>query len=181
MSKQWQQIVLQTNVATVIQGIQGKRKKSKQKSLDSAEQGHTLAQTFQSAFGHLHGVMPRTPCLSATADVKPHEAVTAARTDFSASLFLCFSFPPWSRGSLRLKGLFWISSCDPSVCQQQAVGIAVLGVNGERGDYFQVFLAHQGQIKASEDFNLSPCVAQEQESPSWDHALNSRRNCSGLS
>lgn len=42
----------------------------------------------------------------------------------------------------------------------------MLGVNGERGDYFQVFLAHQGQIKASEDFNLSPCVAQEQESPS---------------
>lgn len=86
------------------------------------------------ALGHLHVVMPRTPCLSASVHVKPHGAVTGARTDVSASLSLCFSFPPWSQGFLRLKGLFWISSCGPSVCQQRAVGIAVLGVNGERRD-----------------------------------------------
>lgn len=56
------------------------------------------------------------------------------------------------------------------VCQQWAVGIPVLGVNGEREEcilYFpNVFLAHPGQIEASEDFHLSPCAAQEQASPS---------------
>lgn len=118
------------------------------------------------AFGHLRVAMLRTPFLSSTVDVKPHEAVTGARTDVSASLSLCFSFPPWSQASLRLKGLFWISSCGPSVSQQQAVGFSVLGVNGERGEcIFPVFLAYQGQIKAREDFYLSPCVAQEQASP----------------
>lgn len=83
-----------------------KKKVQAEVSRLSRTRAHIGTNIFQSAFGHLHGVMPRTPCLSATADVKPHEAVTAARTDVSASLFLCFSFPPWSRGSLRLKGLF---------------------------------------------------------------------------
>lgn len=66
------------------------------------------------AFGDLHVIMLRAPCLSAAAACEA--TWSCCRYDsrcFIQSLPLLLSLPPWRHRFLRLRGLFWKSSWVP--------------------------------------------------------------------